>query len=246
MNKVKIIFVIFCCAILISSEKVSEEKILSRQKRKLVFLQFTVLQLTVALVSQISYIPSHRVAVNTGFGISYGLPFSPKNFYHPAFWGRSSSNDSSTLNKFFNRLIENNNDVEEDEEEIQSTTEVSNESREFGKMAKRDLSAGEFYHGIKETLSIAGYHEECLLKCVCELAKHPLVEDEDNLMTELLHFVLTPSVHKGFDGDDESDMQKAFEDAERFGKIGGDCDLMYDNCEKSPLHKISNFVTVEE
>lgn len=241
----KIFLVFLFCAILsenlISSKKANEEKILSRQKRKLMFLQSTVLQLTVALVSQISYENSHRVAVNTGFGISYGLPFKPSQFYKPMFFlSRSNNNETSTLGEYFNKLIENNDD------EVEESEETTQDSVDFAKMAKRDVTAGEFYHGIKESLAIAGYHEECLLKCVCELAKHPLVEDKENLMTELMHFILTPSVHQGFDSEDESDMQKAFEDAEKFGKIGGNCDLMYEKCEKSPLDNVSNFIEVEE
>lgn len=37
----------------------------------------------------------------------------------------------------------------------------------------------------------SGYHEDCLLKSVCELAKTPLHEDEDNIINEIMHFVLT-------------------------------------------------------
>lgn len=232
--------------ILIKGEKVNEEKILSRQKRALFYPQFTVLQINVALVSQISYITSHRVAINSGFAMSYGLPFKPSQFYDPIYWARSNKNETSLIGAFFNRMIESSDDDNEEEVTESATEAVENDRDYIMRIAKRDVSAGEFYHGIKEALSVAGYHEECLLKCVCELAKHPLVEDNDNLMAELLHFVLTPSVHKAFDGEDESDLQKAFEDAEMFGNIGGDCDLMYDKCETSPLHKISNFVEFEE
>lgn len=234
------IFILLSFVILLSSEKIMEERSLSRQKRKLMFSQYTSLSLTMAIVSQISYIPSHRVAVNTGFSISYNLPFKPSNFYIPPFWGRSDSNVTSLWNKYFNKIIESNNKAEENEE----TTDTSSDTKELSKKVKRDLSAGEFYHMIKETIEIAGYHQDCLLKSVCELAKHPLAEYKDNLMAELLHYILTPSVHNKFESD-EKELKKVFEDAEKFGKIGGDCDLMYEECEISPLHKMSNFVTVE-
>lgn len=238
-------FLIFVsCAILISSEEIEEEKSLSRQKRKLLFPQFTTLQLSMALVSQVSHITSHKFALNTGFQMNYQLPFQPSSFYHPMFWSRSGSEDTSIFSKFFNRIIESNDDGED--EEIQTTTDVACDPEEITERTKRDLTAGEFYHGIKESLSMAGYHEDCLLKSICELAKQPLVEDKEDLMGELLHFILTPSVHQGFDAENESKEQKAFEDAEKFGKIGGDCDLMYDNCERTPLHKISNFMSDED
>lgn len=178
-----------------------------------------------------------------GFQINYGLPFSPKSFYHPMFWGRSDSN-GSLFNLFFNRMIESKDDSEDD---IQTTTDISStleDDEESSRITKRDLSAGELYYGIRETLSFAGYHEECLLKSVCELAKHPLVEDKDNVMGELLHYILTPSLHKGFDDESEFEERSAFEEAERLGKMGGDCDAIYGSCEKSPLHTISNFVEV--
>lgn len=39
----------------------------------------------------------------------------------------------------------------------------------------------------------AGYHDDCLLKSICELAKVPLAhhEDDDDVISELIHFVLT-------------------------------------------------------
>lgn len=113
------------------------------------------------LVAQVSYITSHKFAVNTGFQINYGLPFSLKGLYSPVFFpiGRSKDSDkngTSIINSFFNKFVESNDDdeVEEttilaDPNDIDDTTEI-NEL----KKSKRDLSAGEFYYGMTEAFKM--------------------------------------------------------------------------------------------
>lgn len=36
-----------------------------------------------------------------------------------------------------------------------------------------------------------GFHETCLLRSVCELARHPFADDQQNILTEILTFILT-------------------------------------------------------
>lgn len=56
----------------------------------------------------------------------------------------------------------------------------------------------------------------------------------------LLYF--SPSIHQGFD-ETENTEKELFEEAERFGTSGGDCELAYgNNCQTSPLHAISNLI----
>lgn len=188
-----------------ANEDESEERSLSRQKRGLLFPQYTVLQVSVqssledklklsenfqislCLVAQVSSIPSHRVAINSGFQINYALPFNLQGFINPIFWARAFSNESSPLLDFFERLIKsggNGNESEDDEvdedsdEEVDedsndeaatqdyedddtTTTEVYPTTTEKLKQKKRkpkmkrssDLTAGQFYSGIKETLA---------------------------------------------------------------------------------------------
>lgn len=128
------------------------------------------------LVAQVSSLPSHKVAINSGFQINYGLPFRLKDFYSPVFWARSFSNVSSPMVNFIEKLAhstarddesEDSAEVEEDENVIEtdeasteetvttteeeSTTELSRKKRK-PKM-KRDLNAGQFYSGLRELLS---------------------------------------------------------------------------------------------
>lgn len=137
------------------------------------------------IISQISSLPSHKVAVNTGFQVNYGLPFTLSNFYSPIFWARSFSNVSSPVLNFFEKFIEsqdNNADEDErsEEDDDNDTTTIASEEemttdiittealtattealattkkskRKHKPKVKRDLSAGEFYSGIKELMNL--------------------------------------------------------------------------------------------
>jgi hypothetical protein len=133
------------------------------------------------IISQISSLTSHRVAINAGFNINYGLPFRLRDFYSPLYWARSLSNTSSPFTNFFEKLASsddsgenddltsnevNDDDSDEDgiepgdnEEEMdeETTTEVMTTTKKPRRnrkpKVKRDLSAGEFYYGIKELMS---------------------------------------------------------------------------------------------
>ncbi|CRL05446.1 CLUMA_CG018474, isoform A [Clunio marinus] len=264
----KIILINLLCVLITftSSNELEGEKLLSRQKRKLLFPQFTVLQISMCFVSQVSYIPSHKVAVNNGFQINYRLPYILSEFYSPIFWARSFANQSSNLLlNFVERMAaDENNDNDEDsnedemEEELIDGDDIESDdeesSDEITTVEKRrrrrkrdsnengDISAGLFYSGIRNSMAFAGYHEDCLIKCVCELAKHPLEHDHDNLINEVTHFILTPSRHQSFDSKFETEEKKIFEEAEKLGSSGADCDKLYGNCKVSPLDIISNFI----
>jgi hypothetical protein len=137
-------------------------------------------QLTMCSISQISFIPSHKVAVNLGFGISYGLPFALKNFYSPMFWARAFSNETSPMMEFFDKFIEsqkieamemkesqqrrNSTEtvIENDEEENTTTdfitttsdTDLDRDKRSIIPEENGDITAGEFYYGLQDTLSM--------------------------------------------------------------------------------------------
>lgn len=129
------------------------------------------------LVAQISSLTSHRVAINSGFQINYALPFKLNDFYSPIYWARSIANVSSPIMNFFERFAksnekENENEevdkddelVSEDYEQVttefenlyETTTEVSTteKTKKIRKLRmKRDLTAGQFYSGLRETMS---------------------------------------------------------------------------------------------
>jgi len=55
-----------------------------------------------------------------------------------------------------------------------------------------------------------------------------------------------PSAHQSFNTENESEEKELYEEAERIGKEGGDCELIYNECKKSPLYSISNFIPTED
>ncbi|KAL7050188.1 hypothetical protein ACKWTF_003981 [Chironomus riparius] len=258
--------------IALADQHQEEENLLSRQKRFLVFEPSTVWQLSMALVSKIAYVDSHRVAINSGFNVNYNLPTSLANFYKPTYF-RSLENSTSPIFEFIKKFAESNDtsvsdltpssddekserrnndenrtneNLEADDDNEVTTTETETTTKKLKKKkkpkVKRDLTAAELYSGLKDTLKVSGYHEDCLLKSICELARHPLTDHDNDLVYEILHFVLTPSVHQGFDSETEVDEQRIYEEAETIGNSDGDCELFYSSCESSPLNSISQIM----
>ena len=62
------------------------------------------------LIAQISSLPSHRVAINTGFQTNYQLPYQLPSFYSPIFWARKFSKTSNPLVNFFERMVEHDDE----------------------------------------------------------------------------------------------------------------------------------------
>lgn len=118
-----------------------------------------------ALVSQVSYITSHKFALNSGFQVNYALPFKLTGFYKPPFWGRSSDNGTSFIDSFFKKMIEGNNENSKESSEKrdddtttiipddETTTKII-KKKKAGKKTKRDVSAGEFYTGVNEAFKM--------------------------------------------------------------------------------------------
>lgn len=190
---------IFSLPLLEANDEESQRS-LSREKRGLFFPRFTVYQISLCLVAQVSSIPSHRVAINSGFQINYDLPYLITNFVNPMFWARALTNVSSPVTDFIEKMVKSeiknqesgvvdgsesdvddeSDDESEDDNEIvsddnttvqedsETTTEVSTSEKSKRKRkpkAKReasnlteqrdssDLTAGQFYSGLRETLS---------------------------------------------------------------------------------------------
>ena len=119
-----------------------------------------------ALVAQVSYITSHKFAVNSGFQVNYGLPFSLQGIYKPPFWGRSSANGTSFVDSFFIKMIEGKDETSEESnkkrdddtttiipDDDDTTTKISKKKKAV-KKSKRYVSAGEFYNGVNEAFKM--------------------------------------------------------------------------------------------
>ena len=94
------------------------------------------------LIAQVSQLPDHRIAVNTGFQVNYQMPYQLSSWYSPMFWARKLSGQTNPLVSFLERLASNDDNNEEEDTDDEETTTVSTEGK-YGKI-KRDLSAGRF------------------------------------------------------------------------------------------------------
>lgn len=77
------------------------------------------------------------------------------------------------------------------------------------------------------------------------MAKHPLHVHQDDVLSELLEFFFTPSVHKLFDKNEENE-RIYYEDVEKRGRDGEDCAKVYPSCEESFLDHFTDIIETED
>ncbi|XP_050071703.1 uncharacterized protein LOC126559575 [Anopheles maculipalpis] len=207
----------------------------SRQERKvLLFPITTTLQLSMCtatdgrLYAPKTKYPARKLGINLGFQQNFNLPFRLLEFYKPPTWARAIAG-----------IIRG---------EFPSTSVVT--ARGWKRSADHQtlaLTAGQLYTYVEDFLHVFGYERDCLLKSVCELAHSPFdrSEDQQDFMTEVVHLLLSPSVHESF-AEDEMELKRAYEMAERLGASGANCDLIYDRCNRSVLSDFSNLLDVSE
>ncbi|XP_052863496.1 uncharacterized protein LOC128270131 [Anopheles cruzii] len=206
-------------------------EVLSRQERKiLLFPTQTTLQVSMCTVSDGHLFmprkkyPFRRVGINLGFQHNYNLPYRMLEFYKPPNWARAIAG-----------IIRG---------EFPSTSVVT--ARNWKRSTDHKsltLTAGQLYTYVEDLLHVFGYEADCLVRSVCELAHSPFdrSQSEQDLMTEVVHLLLSPSVHESF-GDDELELRRKYEMAERLGASGANCELIYDRCHRSVLSDFSNLV----
>lgn len=114
--------------------------------------------------------PFRRLGVNIGFQVNYNLPYRLKDFYSFPTWARSM------VDIVKGRYM---------------PTEVVTARATRKRRSSRHLSAGDVYTAIEEVLQLAGYDKDCVIKSVCELSHSPFHNLEEDLYTEVLHFLLT-------------------------------------------------------
>uniref|UniRef100_A0A182NDU7 Uncharacterized protein n=1 Tax=Anopheles dirus TaxID=7168 RepID=A0A182NDU7_9DIPT len=211
----------------------SSARVLSRQERKvLLFPIQTTLQITMCtatdgrLYAPKKKYPARKLGINLGFQQNFNLPFRLLEFLKPPTWARAIS---GILRGSF-----------------PSTSVVT--ARSWKRSTDHQslaLSAGQLYTFVEDLLHVFGYEQDCLLKSVCELAHSPFdrTEPEQDFMTEIVHLLLSPSVHESF-ADDEMKLKQSYEMAERLGASGANCELIYDRCHRSVLSDFSNLIDV--
>ncbi|XP_050082189.1 uncharacterized protein LOC126569262 [Anopheles aquasalis] len=214
-------------------------RILSRQQRKaLLFPIQTTLQVSMLtatdgrLFAPPKKYPARKLGINLGFQQNFNLPFRLLEFYKPPTWARALV---GVLRGDF-----------------PSTSVVR--ARSFRRSIAQQqpphqplaLTAGQLYTHAEDLLHVFGYDTDCLLRSVCELAHSPFDRspgENEDMMTEVVHLLLSPSVHQSF-ADDEAELRRKYEMAERLGASGANCELIYERCHRSVLSDFSNLIDV--
>nr|XP_029718353.1 uncharacterized protein LOC115261126 [Aedes albopictus] len=163
---------LFLFSILINALTCMETRNLTRHDRHaraLLYPSLTDLQLTLCTVSPVFNRKFGRLATNLGFQLNFRLPWQLVDFYRPTYWARATS-DIIT-----GRIL------------------PASESEEHGRYyyESNGLTAGKLYKATESFLETMGYHPDCLVKSVCELAHTPFDAGEEHLVQEIIHFLLT-------------------------------------------------------
>ncbi|XP_017874370.1 PREDICTED: uncharacterized protein LOC108621507 [Drosophila arizonae] len=188
-------------------------------KMPLFFPAASVYQITAALSVPV-VLPPRKIFWDWGVQVNYELPSNPAKFYAAQIW--------------------------EDQFARRAKRHLHNETQKYmpaawTNMHPNDLTAGELYESIENMLVRYGFDETCLLRSVCELARHPFHDNEQNMLTALLTFTLTPSLHAAF-APSETIYRQIYEHAEQQGFLGADCAQLYAQCPVDFLSAISKLI----
>ncbi|XP_023290881.2 uncharacterized protein LOC111674497 [Lucilia cuprina] len=99
---------------------------------------------------------------------------------------------------------------------------------------KHDFTAKNLYDGLENLLEEYGYDRSCLKQSICELSKYPFDESFANVVTDMVKFFLTPSIHQGFSADEKYE-ETVYSLAENEGFMGKNCQQIYSECIESPF-----------
>ncbi|XP_053671708.1 uncharacterized protein LOC128721927 [Anopheles nili] len=212
----------------------STSRALSRQERKvLLFPIQTTLQISMCtatdgrLFAPKKKYPARKLGINLGFQQNFNLPFRLLEFYKPPTWARAIAG-----------ILRG---------QFPATSVVT--ARGFKRSADHralGLSAGQLYEFVEDFLQVFGYERDCLRKSVCELAHSPFdrADQPQDVLTEVVHLLLSPSVHESF-AEDELDLKRSYEMAERLGASGANCELIYERCHRSVLSDFSHLADAD-
>uniref|UniRef100_A0A1A9WLQ2 Uncharacterized protein n=1 Tax=Glossina brevipalpis TaxID=37001 RepID=A0A1A9WLQ2_9MUSC len=128
-------------------------------------------------------LPERSFFIDWCFQMSYDLPHSLSSFYNTPIWPdrKKSKHQKRETNVMNQTLWDKYNTIT------------------FAKRHPSDFTIEELYQGIENILESYGYDASCLLLSICELARHPFADDHINILTNILTFVLSPSLHGDFD-----------------------------------------------
>ncbi|XP_014096773.2 uncharacterized protein [Bactrocera oleae] len=186
----------------------------------------------------VEYLPERSILIDWCFQMSYTLPGSVSAFYNIPIWpGIQNPKPRSK------RRVDSDNDSLEVQKHLQWLDKYDRKINV--NQHPMDLTAGELYQGIEDYFSSFGVHETCLLRSVCELAQHPFDDNHHTILTELLTFILTPSLHQGFTKH-EKIYREAYEAAELHGFLGENCAVLYSKCERDILSAVTKIILIND
>lgn len=138
-------------------------------KLPLFFPAASVYQVTASLSVPI-VLPYRKLFWDWGLQMNYDVPSKPSSFYDATIWA--------------------------DEFARRDKRQLRNETQKYvnpmlGSLHPGDFTAGELYESVESMLTRYGFDESCLLRSVCELARHPFDDGHQNMLTALLTFTLT-------------------------------------------------------
>ncbi|XP_030376318.1 uncharacterized protein LOC115625418 [Scaptodrosophila lebanonensis] len=194
----------------------------------LLFPSSSVLQVTSSISILVDLIDTRKLFVDMGLQMNYALPYTVDAFYNMAIWEDEFARGKRELYNSTTKYL-TSNDLD---------------SHHGNTMHPNDMTAGELYVGLERLLENYGIDKTCLMRSVCELAHHPISEDNGyivDLLAKLLTFVLTPSQHDGFDKN-EKECRDRYEHAEQVGFLSGDCEQAFPNCKVNLLKSITKYI----
>ncbi|XP_022211858.2 uncharacterized protein LOC111067115 [Drosophila obscura] len=191
-------------------------------KFPLLFPAASVYQVTSSLSVPV-VIPGRKLFWDWGLQMNYAFPSKPASFYAATIWPDEFSRRGR-------RQLRN------------ETGKYMPQGQAATDMHPSDFTAGELYESLESMLARYGFDESCLLRSVCELARHPFDDAHQNMLTGLLTFTLTPSLHEAFAAS-ETLYREVYEQAEQQGFLGRDCARLYPNCSVDFLSGISRLLS---
>ncbi|XP_004519828.1 uncharacterized protein LOC101455552 [Ceratitis capitata] len=185
----------------------------------------------------VEYLPDRSILIDWCFQMSYTLPGTVSAFYNIPIWPGIQSPKQ--------RYARSYNESESPEVQRHLQWLEKYDRKINVNQHPMDLTAGELYQGIEDYFSSFDIHETCLLRSVCELAQHPFDDDHHTMLTELLTFMLTPSLHQGF-AKHETVYREAYEAAELQGFLGENCTALYADCQKDILSVVTKIILIND
>ncbi|XP_073820046.1 uncharacterized protein [Musca autumnalis] len=103
-----------------------------------------------------------------------------------------------------------------------------------------DLTPAQVYSSLENILERHGYDKTCWKRSICELAHYPFDKNNSNWLTEIITFVMSPSLHPMASYPEFDGFFYQYHLAERQGHAGYVCHQLYSECKDDFLKILSS------